>query len=247
MCLNDEWLDETPCPLAGFLLAALLVSVTHGVKPMNDLRPSLRIHAADVLRNIHVIVTRGRLIQMLGSRHQERLLKRKQGTVSALLPGGGGNENHEQRLSPVEAKRSTSRRESGAVGQQSTAGDRSTSGPGSTAAAEASKPHPKQQRSDASLLMWRRSKKGGGGGGGGGGGAGSSTATGATSVIDEAGPLEDLTTQDCLMLLSVYLSAIIHDFDHRGLTNPFLIQDEDPIAVSYFLMAKNYSKIISNE
>ena len=37
--------------------------------------------------------------------------------------------------------------------------------------------------------------------------------------------------QDALMLLAAYLSAIIHDYDHRGLTNPFLIEDEDPLAV----------------
>ena len=44
--------------------------------------------------------------------------------------------------------------------------------------------------------------------------------------------LPSLSTQDALMMLAMYLSAIIHDYDHRGLTNPFLIQDEDPLAVS---------------
>lgn len=41
-----------------------------------------------------------------------------------------------------------------------------------------------------------------------------------------------INTQDALTLLAMYLSAIIHDYDHRGVTNPFLIQDEDPLAVS---------------
>lgn len=49
-----------------------------------------------------------------------------------------------------------------------------------------------------------------------------------------SGPImAPLDAHDAITLLSVYLSAIIHDYDHRGLTNPFLIQDEDPLAVSY--------------
>ena len=42
-----------------------------------------------------------------------------------------------------------------------------------------------------------------------------------------------LTARDALTLLSMYLSAIIHDYDHRGVTNAFLIQDEDPLAVRH--------------
>ena len=67
-------------------------------------------------------------------------------------------------------------------------------------------------------------------------------ASDAASCIGKSGLLANLSsmeientglsTQDALMLLSMYLSAIIHDYDHRGLTNPFLIQDEDPLAVS---------------
>ena len=41
-----------------------------------------------------------------------------------------------------------------------------------------------------------------------------------------------LSTQDAFMMLTMYISAIIHDYDHRGVTNAFLIQDEDPLAVS---------------
>ena len=35
-----------------------------------------------------------------------------------------------------------------------------------------------------------------------------------------------------LPLLAMYFAAIIHDFDHRGVTNAFLIQDGDKLAVS---------------
>ena len=42
---------------------------------------------------------------------------------------------------------------------------------------------------------------------------------------------KSLVAHDALTLLAMYLSAIIHDYDHRGVTNAFLIQDEDPLAV----------------
>ena len=45
-------------------------------------------------------------------------------------------------------------------------------------------------------------------------------------------PAEEIGTSDSLTLLAMYLSAIVHDYDHRGVTNAFLIQDEDPLAVS---------------
>ena len=56
------------------------------------------------------------------------------------------------------------------------------------------------------------------------------TSPGSGGDVEDTAGMEQ---QDMLVLLSVYLAAIIHDFDHRGLTNPFLIQDEDPLAVSY--------------
>ena len=46
-----------------------------------------------------------------------------------------------------------------------------------------------------------------------------------------SGALPFTSPEEAMLLLAVYLSAIIHDYDHRGLTNPFLIQDEDPLAV----------------
>jgi hypothetical protein len=45
---------------------------------------------------------------------------------------------------------------------------------------------------------------------------------------------KQLSSHDALSLMGVYLAAIIHDYDHRGLTNAFLIQDEDPLAVGEF-------------
>ncbi len=35
------------------------------------------------------------------------------------------------------------------------------------------------------------------------------------------------------MLLTMYLAAIIHDYDHRGVNNQFLIRSVDPLALRY--------------
>ena len=41
--------------------------------------------------------------------------------------------------------------------------------------------------------------------------------------------------QEALQLLALYLSAIIHDYGHRGVTNAFLIEDGDPLAVREYV------------
>ena len=35
------------------------------------------------------------------------------------------------------------------------------------------------------------------------------------------------------MLLTLYLAAIIHDYDHRGVNNQFLVRSVDPLALRY--------------
>ena len=41
-----------------------------------------------------------------------------------------------------------------------------------------------------------------------------------------------ISQEDAVTMLVLYFSAAVHDYDHRGVTNAFLIQDEDPLAVS---------------
>ena len=137
-----------------------------------------RIHAADVLRNMHVIATRGRLIRLLGSKHQAMLQERLiQQTAAAERPPG---------ILPSPRKSLDKK------------------------AASRSKQLPKHPK----------------------GGSSSDKIPSFELRHLLCSSDNDLSSQDCMTLLSVYLAAIIHDYDHRGLTNPFLIQDEDPLAVS---------------
>ena len=54
----------------------------------------------------------------------------------------------------------------------------------------------------------------------------------AAEAGSTSGDTQGSAEENALTLLTLYLSAIVHDFDHRGVTNGFLIQDEDPLAVS---------------
>ena len=158
-----------------------------------------RIHAADVLRNLNVIISRGGLMQILGTRRRP---------LGAIIQGGGARGNA-----------GTMRRTSAdyTTGQLTSAdyttGQLTTEGQSHTASIFRSSTTPRR----TSLALDNTA----------------AVSVGLSSHLDS--PQSQLVTQDALTLLSLYLSAIIHDYDHRGVTNAFLIQDEDPLAVRVLL------------
>ena len=137
----------------------------------------IRTHAADVLRNLHVITSRGGLMSAMcsGRKYQQAALDKAQREKDPLV--GPGKKS--PRLSKV-------------LGSVKVAADGPSTG-----------------NTPVPLC---------------------STAANALPKV-QSGSLLFTTPEESMLLVAVYLSAIIHDYDHRGLTNPFLIQDEDPLAV----------------
>lgn len=120
-------------------LATCLISIEEGYRP-NPYHS--RTHAADVLRNLHMMLTRGHLFDVV------RINPPQQSTVAPATAGEAGSTPTQEGKATVQPPH-----------------------------------HP------------------------------------------------DMSLQDARTLLTLYLSAVVHDYDHRGVTNAFLIQDEDPIAV----------------
>ncbi|GAX78254.1 hypothetical protein CEUSTIGMA_g5696.t1 [Chlamydomonas eustigma] len=57
--------------------------------------------------------------------------------------------------------------------------------------------------------------------------------TGHADLCHNEKPSFQIARKEALLLLGVYLSAIVHDYDHRGVTNAFLVQDEDLLALTF--------------
>ena len=137
--------------------------------------PLCRTHAADVLRNLHVITTRGGLMSAMcnGRKRQQAVTDKAQREKGSSAFGPAG----------------MSLRLTKALGSVKVAAAGGLPSGGNIPPANAPPP----------------------------------------TVL--SGGLPFTNPEEAMLLLAVYLSAIIHDYDHRGLTNPFLIQDEDPLAV----------------
>lgn len=148
-------------------------------------RNFIRTHAADVLRNLHVLTMRAALVHLLGS-----------GSMSILM----SDAKVDDAKVDEEEKPVADRAVMPLFPDTKPTVDRSSS---SSSGQNRSRLSDRSQMSDRTIRP--------------------SPSSSASS---------HMSAQDALALLAMYMSAIIHDYDHRGVTNAFLIQDEDPLAVS---------------
>ena len=149
-----------------------------------------RIHAADVLRNLHVIIHRGGMLHLAGPSRRARQAQQAAACLYESAERNTSGSVHGS-LHPRGGRTSFDRSSAGASSERQAIGNlqvvsRPMSG---------SKPSLQKQQVQQGLARPMMSQK------------------------------------DALTLLAMYLSAIVHDYDHRGVTNAFLIQDQDPLAV----------------
>ena len=159
-----------------------------------------RVHAADVLRNLHVIIHRGGLLRLIAGR-----------TRGGGGGGGSGGQAHPPGNSVAAGRSSRLQSEGTLTAEPSTV--RPASG------------HHHNQPHRRSSMCSRSS-------------CGSMQGQQRTSCNNRASPSAGAPPSgqaEALTLLAMYLAAIIHDYDHRGVTNAFLIQDQDPLAVRGWL------------
>ncbi|GAX76185.1 hypothetical protein CEUSTIGMA_g3629.t1 [Chlamydomonas eustigma] len=190
-------------------LASFLICIEDGYRenPYHS-----RVHAADVLRNLHVIITRGGLLSIL-MRGKGSVMA--SGSVYLKAP-----HSHQAVDSSVGTPRSQQLKSS------TLALLSSTTGPGLSS-------HFASSENGMSSAGGNSFKSGGIRSLRSLGGNSNKSLGGLSFTSHQQGSEAWISKQEALTLLAMYLCAIIHDYDHRGTSNAFLIQDEDPLAILY--------------